>query len=281
MNFEEAENKFKQLKSQFEAGTITETDFKKQLEELMVEDRQGNWWMIGYKSELWYRYDGANWVQTDPPLGTLTRSASTRTTDWNSSINPQSSGFPRSVLVWVVIGIVGCSLILLSAWGISSVLTFLNDESQTPTATESATPTHTILPPSPTEAITPTPTLSSSSGKFSKTGFSFTFGRNGINNNCAVIDPGTVFSEADFEEDKWLYFSTEIGDDDKGNSIFWTVLEPDGSTFFGPNERVLEDLEDSCFWQGFSMTSSPTTGVYELILEYKAEIIYRLTFNVE
>lgn len=67
MNFKQAENKFKQLKAQFAAGTLNEAEFKAQLEELMLQDDQGNWWMIGYETERWYRYDGTNWVQAEPP----------------------------------------------------------------------------------------------------------------------------------------------------------------------------------------------------------------------
>lgn len=65
MDFKQAEERFKQLKAQFEAGELTESEFKTQLEELMVQDEQGSWWMIGYETERWYRYDGTDWVQTD------------------------------------------------------------------------------------------------------------------------------------------------------------------------------------------------------------------------
>jgi len=67
MDFQQAEKKFKQLKAQFEAGKLTEPEFKSQLEELMVQDDGGSWWMIGYETELWYRHDGNNWIQSDPP----------------------------------------------------------------------------------------------------------------------------------------------------------------------------------------------------------------------
>lgn len=281
MNFEEAEKKFRELKVQFEAGTLTEAEFKKRLEELMVEDEQGNWWMIGYKSELWYRYDGTNWVQTDPPRGSLTRSSPMRASETKSAAGQPSFRLPRSILAWSIIGLVGCLFLLTSIWGVSSFLSSLGDKTQTPTATEPATPTFTQVPPSPTEARTSTPTRVPSNGNFSKTGFSFTFGRSGVKPGCIVVDPGTAFSEPDFADDKWLYFSTKYSDDEIGNSFFWSVLAPDGSVYYGDNERVLEKTDDSCFWQGFSLTTSPTTGVYELVVEYKSEIIYRLTFSVE
>ncbi len=67
MDFQQAEGKFQQLKAGFEDGELTETEFKAQLEELMVQDEGGSWWMIGYETEQWYRHDGENWVQADPP----------------------------------------------------------------------------------------------------------------------------------------------------------------------------------------------------------------------
>jgi hypothetical protein len=67
MDFKQAEERFKQLKAQFETGTLRESEFKIQLKELMLLDAQGNWWMIGYETEQWYRHDGKNWVRTDPP----------------------------------------------------------------------------------------------------------------------------------------------------------------------------------------------------------------------
>jgi hypothetical protein len=67
MDFKQAETKFKQLKAQFDSGTLTENAFKAKLEELMIRDERGDWWMIGYETERWYRNDGTNWVQADPP----------------------------------------------------------------------------------------------------------------------------------------------------------------------------------------------------------------------
>lgn len=51
MNFQQAKTRFKKLKAQFEAGDLTEIEFKTQLEELMVQDEGGSWSMIGYETE--------------------------------------------------------------------------------------------------------------------------------------------------------------------------------------------------------------------------------------
>lgn len=67
MDFNQAEEKFRDLKVRFAAGELTEADLKAHLEDLMVEDEGGNWWTLGYETERWYRYDGTNWVLADPP----------------------------------------------------------------------------------------------------------------------------------------------------------------------------------------------------------------------
>lgn len=66
-DFSRVETEFERLKAQFESGALTEAEFKSQLEELMIEDEQGQWWIIGYESGLWYYHDGDQWVQSDPP----------------------------------------------------------------------------------------------------------------------------------------------------------------------------------------------------------------------
>ena len=67
MDFQQAENKFKQLRAQFKAGELIEAEFKALLEALMVQDEEGSWWMIGFETEMWYRNDGEEWVRADPP----------------------------------------------------------------------------------------------------------------------------------------------------------------------------------------------------------------------
>ena len=66
-DFSRVETEFERLKAKFESGALTEAEFKSQLEELMIEDEQGQWWIIGYESGLWYYHDGDQWIQSDPP----------------------------------------------------------------------------------------------------------------------------------------------------------------------------------------------------------------------
>ncbi|MCX6032853.1 MAG: SUMF1/EgtB/PvdO family nonheme iron enzyme [Chloroflexi bacterium] len=59
---------FRQLKAQYDAGTLSETDFKARLQDLMLQDEQGRWWMIGYETGQWYVHDGEKWVRAEPPM---------------------------------------------------------------------------------------------------------------------------------------------------------------------------------------------------------------------
>jgi hypothetical protein len=94
MDFKQAENKFKELKAQFEGGELSETGFKTQLEALMVQDEAGTWWMIGYETEKWYRSDGDDWVQAEPPV--LPTRESAQTANWAEIFS--------ITLAWIIAG---------------------------------------------------------------------------------------------------------------------------------------------------------------------------------
>ena len=84
MDFKQAETKFKQLKAQFDAGNLTENAFKAKLEEFMIRDERGDWWMIGYETERWYRNNGTDWVQADPPGSLAQAPVRTSTSNWTA-----------------------------------------------------------------------------------------------------------------------------------------------------------------------------------------------------
>lgn len=67
MNFPEVKAEFQRLKTQYDAGTLNEADFKARLQALMIEDEQGRWWVIGYETGQWYVHDGEQWVPGEPP----------------------------------------------------------------------------------------------------------------------------------------------------------------------------------------------------------------------
>lgn len=57
------------LRKQFNAGKISLEALQARLQDLMVQDANGVWWMVGTESGRWYRYDGANWQPGTPPRG--------------------------------------------------------------------------------------------------------------------------------------------------------------------------------------------------------------------
>ena len=67
MDFLSVETEYRQLKAQFDAGQLTEAGFKARLQDLMLEDEQDRWWMIGYETGQWYVHDGEKWVAAEPP----------------------------------------------------------------------------------------------------------------------------------------------------------------------------------------------------------------------
>ncbi|MGB3903501.1 MAG: hypothetical protein WBB22_01120 [Anaerolineae bacterium] len=71
MKPEDIQKQFDELKSSFEAGTITEEEFQARIKELLSQDDRGNYWAIGAKTEYWYRYDDGDWVPDSPPPALL------------------------------------------------------------------------------------------------------------------------------------------------------------------------------------------------------------------
>ena len=47
MDFAQVEKEVTTLRQDLAAGRLTEEQFKAQLREMMVEDANGNWWMVG------------------------------------------------------------------------------------------------------------------------------------------------------------------------------------------------------------------------------------------
>jgi hypothetical protein len=67
--FAGVKEEFGRLKAQFDAHALSEAQFKARLQELMVQDAQGRWWMIGYETGQWYVHDGQHWNPGQPDVG--------------------------------------------------------------------------------------------------------------------------------------------------------------------------------------------------------------------
>jgi uncharacterized membrane protein len=71
MDFAEVEREVAKLRQDLAAGRLTEDECKARMRELMVQDEEGNWWMVGYETGQWHRHDGTEWVPDQPPARTL------------------------------------------------------------------------------------------------------------------------------------------------------------------------------------------------------------------
>ncbi len=65
-NFQRAEDEYFKLKGQATMGRITHEQFEAKLRELMVQDTQGRYWMIGADTGKWYVHNGQAWVEAQP-----------------------------------------------------------------------------------------------------------------------------------------------------------------------------------------------------------------------
>lgn len=95
MDFRDAESRFRRLKAQLDAGEMDADEFEVQLRRLQVIDEQGRYWMIGAQSGLWYFYDGAKWVASEPPEGGVVERGEAGPPEPPSSTPPAQPGTPR------------------------------------------------------------------------------------------------------------------------------------------------------------------------------------------
>ena len=56
--FRRAEDEYFRLKGQLAAGRITPEQFEAALKNLMLQDAQGRWWMLGPDTGKWHVHDG-------------------------------------------------------------------------------------------------------------------------------------------------------------------------------------------------------------------------------
>lgn len=67
MTVAEMDRHFYELKGKLQTGTITEAEFRAEMQKLQFRDATGKWWMLGAQSGQWYGFDGTRWVPGAPP----------------------------------------------------------------------------------------------------------------------------------------------------------------------------------------------------------------------
>ena len=55
------------LRRQRAAGRITDQELEARLEELMVQDSSGGWWVAGVEPGQWYHQQDGRWISARPP----------------------------------------------------------------------------------------------------------------------------------------------------------------------------------------------------------------------
>lgn len=68
--FAAAERRFAALQAQHAAGGLDDAAFDTALQDLVIQDDVGAFWMIGADTGQWYWHDGNQWVRRDPPPST-------------------------------------------------------------------------------------------------------------------------------------------------------------------------------------------------------------------
>ncbi len=66
LNFQEADRLYAELRRQRDAGTISDEEFDRQYQQLIVQDDEGRWWAQSEIGE-WHYHDGSTWVRGTPP----------------------------------------------------------------------------------------------------------------------------------------------------------------------------------------------------------------------
>ena len=65
--FRDIEAAFREIKTRFKAGALSQREFIDRLKQLRLKDETGRFWMIGARTGKWYFFDGQDWIQAEPP----------------------------------------------------------------------------------------------------------------------------------------------------------------------------------------------------------------------
>lgn len=66
IDFADVERSVERLKRELSTGEINRHTFLARLTEMIDFAEDGYYWMFGYKSGMWYRHDGKQWILDNP-----------------------------------------------------------------------------------------------------------------------------------------------------------------------------------------------------------------------
>jgi len=124
-NFQFSLNNFKMTQADFSSGKITEEDYHKVLAELVVQDRSGDYWMLGVVSGDWYWHDGKEWHKKTPPLISSDENHLPIPDSSEKPVQQPEEKPPRKPSMagrWVAIGLWLLSLVIILGFGLDAVM---------------------------------------------------------------------------------------------------------------------------------------------------------------
>jgi LysM repeat protein len=154
MDYQDLQRRHDELREQFEAGEISEEEFKDELEGLQLKDEQGVFWTIGAQSGEWYRYDGRSWVQETPvPMTKHQGRGMPEYVSTRAAARKADSSRPG----WLYTGCAGLLALLVVAGVIIGAVTLLRGRDTAVGSSQVATPTLSSAIPANTPTLGPTP----------------------------------------------------------------------------------------------------------------------------
>ncbi len=113
MTFQQAQQRYQQLREQYQSGQLSGEQFEVEVNKIRIRDSEGRTWSLGVESGEWYVYQGAAWVRGTPPPDTA----------GGSSAVPQKkkSCLGRGCLILAILAVLvaGC---LGSVWALNRFL---------------------------------------------------------------------------------------------------------------------------------------------------------------
>jgi hypothetical protein len=126
--FRRAEDQYFSLKGKLASGRIAREQFDAALKELMVQDAQGRWWMLGADSGKWHVHDGQTWVEAQPPQSEVDRMPAPPRSEVDRMPAPPPRGLPpefyraprgRVSPMWVLaVGVAVLALVVCAGVGL-------------------------------------------------------------------------------------------------------------------------------------------------------------------
>lgn len=162
--FQRAEDEYFRLKGQFATGRITREQFEVALKALMVQDTNGQYWMLGVDTGKWYVHQNGQWVEGTPPGMQPAKPMTMPERGAPASMRPATT--PRVAAPAVArrktnsLPIVLIAALVVVGLGLGALILFLNTRGDTnagaqPTAVAAANATATPVPEAVTAGETP------------------------------------------------------------------------------------------------------------------------------